>query len=149
MHEFAIVQRIVDMCLTVARQNNARELIEINLEIGDFSLIIEHMVERAFDILKKGTIAENAALVMKRTPGILLCEDCGKESEIWFEYAKNMEDVEGKEAIDDYEKNITASNAMSGNSTFGRNLFRCKACQSRNTNLIKGKNILIKNIRVN
>ncbi|MHA1197476.1 MAG: hydrogenase/urease maturation nickel metallochaperone HypA, partial [Promethearchaeota archaeon] len=41
MHEFSVISQIVRTCLRVARQNNATSISEINLEIGDFALIVE------------------------------------------------------------------------------------------------------------
>ncbi|MHA1329222.1 MAG: hydrogenase/urease maturation nickel metallochaperone HypA [Promethearchaeota archaeon] len=62
MHEFTVVSQIFKKCMDVARVNNATSISEINLEIGDFALIVEEYAQKAFDILKKDTIANNAVL---------------------------------------------------------------------------------------
>ncbi|MHA1471811.1 MAG: hydrogenase maturation nickel metallochaperone HypA/HybF, partial [Promethearchaeota archaeon] len=81
MHEFSMVNQIFRKCLEVAKKNNATRISEINLEVGDFALIVEIYAHQAFDTLKKDTIAENAKLIIKRTPGVLHCNSCQQNSE--------------------------------------------------------------------
>ncbi|MHA1782468.1 MAG: hydrogenase maturation nickel metallochaperone HypA/HybF [Promethearchaeota archaeon] len=149
MHEFSVMSQIVRTCLRVARQNNATSISEINLEIGDFALIVEIYAQQAFNILKKGTIAENAVLNIKRTPGVLYCNSCKQKSEIWFNKEKEKAANEGRlEEYEQYEKLITEQSLLRGNPNLGRNLFHCRKCGSADTNLIEGKGVIIKNIRL-
>lgn len=149
MHEFSMVNQLFRRCLQVAKQNNATTLSEINLEIGDFALIVEIYAQQAFDTLKKGTIAENAVLTIKRTPGILHCNSCNQQSEIWFNKEKEKAASEGRlEEYEEYEKAITEESLLRGNPNLGRNLFHCRKCNSSDTNLIEGKGVFIKNIRI-
>jgi Zn finger protein HypA/HybF involved in hydrogenase expression len=137
------------MCLEIARKNNATSLKEINLEIGDFALIVEIYVQQAFDTLKKGTIAENAVLNMRRTPGVLHCNSCQQNSEIWFNEEKEKAANEGRlEEYEQYEKSVTEESLLKGNPNLGGNLFHCRICDSSDTNLIKGKGVVIKDIRI-
>lgn len=149
MHEFSMVNQIFRKCLDVARQNNATSISEVNLEVGDFALIVEIYAQQAFDTLKKGTIAENAVLNIKRTPGVLHCNSCQQESEIWFNKEKEKAANEGRlEEYEQYEKAMTEESLLKGNPNLGKNLFHCRKCGSADTNLVKGKGVLIKNIRL-
>jgi len=149
MHEFSIMSQIFKKCLEVAKMNNASRLSEINLEIGDFALIVEIYAEQAFDVLKKGTIAENAVLNIKRTPGVIHCNSCQQDSEIWFSKEKEKAAKEGRlDEYEQYEKTITKEAIMLGDPNLGRNVFHCRKCDSSDTILIKGKGVLIKNIRI-
>ena len=47
-----------------------------------------------------------------------------------------------------YEQDVTPNQVLSGKSDFGSNLFQCPHCRSNNTDLIKGKSIMIKNIKI-
>jgi hydrogenase nickel insertion protein HypA len=144
-----MVNQIFRKCLDVAKQNNATSLSEINLEIGDFALIVEIYAQQAFDTLKKGTIAENAVLNIKRTPGVLHCNSCSQNSEIWFDKEKEKAATEGRlEEYEQYEKAITQESLLKGNPNLGRNVFHCRKCDSSDTNLVEGKGVLIKNIRL-
>jgi Zn finger protein HypA/HybF involved in hydrogenase expression len=133
----------------VAKMNNATTISEVNLEVGDFALIVEIYAKQAFDTLKKGTIAENATLNIKRTPGVLHCNSCQQDSKIWFNEEKDKAASEGRlEEYEQYEKSITEDSLLRGNPNLGRNLFHCRACGNSDTNLIEGKGVVIKDIRI-
>jgi len=149
MHEFSMVNQIFKKCLDVAKKNNATSLSEVNIEVGDFALIVEIYAHQAFDTLKKGTIAENAILNIKRTPGVLYCNSCQQKSEIWFNNEKEKAANEGRlEEYEQYEKAVTEESLLQGNPNLGTNLFHCRKCGSSDTNLIEGKGITIRNIRI-
>jgi hydrogenase nickel incorporation protein HypA/HybF len=149
MHEFTVVSQIFRKCLQVAKMNNATSISEINLEVGDFALIVESYAQKAFDILKKDTIAKNAVLNIKRTPGVIHCNSCGQKSEIWFNLEKEKAAKEGRlEEYEQYEKEVTKESILIGNPNLGTNLFHCRKCKSSDTNLIEGKGIVIKDIRI-
>ena len=148
MHEFSMVNQIFRKCLEVAKANNATKISEINLEVGDFALIVEIYAQQAFDTLKKGTIAENAKLVIKRTPGVIQCGSCQKNSEIWFSKAKEQAANEGRlEEYEKYEKEVAEKSILKADPNLGTNIFHCRHCDSSNTTLIEGKGITIRNIR--
>ncbi len=148
MHEFALVQNILGRCFRVANQNNATEITDIVLEVGDFSLVIEHMFQQSFNTLRRETIAESAILHITRTPGVIHCNECKEDSEIWWNTAVQEFNPEHKKSIKNYEQNVTPTEVLTGQSDFGKNLFQCPNCRSNNTVLIKGKSIMIKNIKV-
>jgi hydrogenase nickel incorporation protein HypA/HybF len=148
MHEFSMVNQIFKRCLEVARQNNATKISEINLEVGDFALIVEIYAQQAFDILKKGSIAENAILDIKRTPGVIHCNSCQQNSEIWFSKEKEKAANEGRlEEYEKYEKIVAEKSLLEADPNLGTNIFHCRKCNSSNTTLIAGKGIVIKGIR--
>lgn len=149
MHEFSMVNQIFKKCLEVAKVNNATSISEINLEVGDFALIVEIYAQQAFDTLKKGTIAENAVLNIKRTPGVIHCNSCQQNSEIWFNKEKEKAANEGRlEEYEQYEKEVAKESLLTGNPNLGRNLFHCRKCDNSDTNLIEGKGVIIRNIRI-
>ena len=149
MHEFSVMNQIFKKCLEVARINNASRISEINLEVGDFALIVENFAQRAFEILKKDSIAADGILNIKRTPGVIRCNSCHQDSEIWFSIEKEKAAQSGKLAeYEEYEKNVAKDSLFEKNPNLGRNIFQCRKCASTDTILIKGKEIVIKNIRI-
>ena len=149
MHEFAMVNQIFKKCLEVAKLNNATSISEVNLEVGDFALIVEIYVQKAFDTLKKDTIAENAILNIKRTPGVIHCNSCQQNSEIWFSLEKEKAANEGRLVeYEQYEKDVAEKSFLEADPNLGTNIFHCRKCNSSNTTLIKGKGVLIKDIRI-
>jgi hydrogenase nickel insertion protein HypA len=148
MHEYSLADNILKTCIASANQYNAKIIKEVHLELGDFALIVEHMLEECFRIASSGSIASEAKLIMKRTPGVLKCNDCGKSSEIWFEEEKKKEEEDSKKSLEIYEEGIAKASGVSGYKNLGINLFQCKHCGSKNTELAGGKEIKIKNIKV-
>jgi hydrogenase nickel incorporation protein HypA/HybF len=149
MHEFSMVSQIFKKCLEVAKRNNATSISEINLEVGDFALIVEDYAKKAFDIMKKGSIAENAVLNIKRTPGVIHCKSCQQNSEIWFNKEKEQAANEGRlEEYEEYEKAVAEESFLQANPNLETNIFHCRKCNSSDTTLIKGKGIVIKDLRI-
>ena len=143
-----MVNQIFRKCLEVARKNNATKISEVNLEVGDFALIVEIYAQQAFAILKKGSIAENAILDIKRTPGVIHCNSCQQNSEIWFSKEKEKAANEGRlEEYEKYEKNVAEKSLLEADPNLGTNIFHCRKCDSSNTTLIAGKGITIRNLR--
>lgn len=79
MHEYAIVQSIIEIAAREAKNADAGKIIEIKLAIGDLSSIIDESVSMYFDIISKGTAAEGARLVFRRIPAVFECTYCGNE----------------------------------------------------------------------
>ena len=121
---------------------------DIDLEVGDFSLVIEHMFQQSFHTLRMNSLAENAVLHITRTPGVVQCNSCGKQTEIWWKTVVQDNDSSHQNSIQNYEQNVTPNDILSGKSDFGHNMFQCPHCKSNDTELIKGKSIVIKNIKV-
>jgi len=143
-----MINQIFRKCIDVAKANNATKISEINLEVGDFALIVEIYAQQAFDTLKKDTIAENAKLIIKRTPGVIHCNSCQQNSEIWFSKAKEKAATEGRlEEYEKYEKEVAEKTILKADPNLGTNIFHCRKCDSSNTTLTAGKGITIRSLR--
>jgi hydrogenase nickel incorporation protein HypA/HybF len=148
MHkEFSIIKDIFKKCIEIANSNEISYINEIHIEVGDFALFTEIYAQEAFDTFKKGTIAEDALLIIKRTPGILQCKSCDQISEIWLDNEKEKAALNGR--LEEYElnsKHDTEESLLRGDLESLRKVFNCRKCNSSDTNLIKGKEVLFKNI---
>jgi len=54
--------------LKYAQECKARRVVSIHLQVGELRDVVEEWVQRYFDYLSEGTIAEGSKLVFKRTP---------------------------------------------------------------------------------
>jgi hydrogenase nickel insertion protein HypA len=146
MHEFAVADQIFRSCIETANHHNVPKILEINVELGDFTLVVEELLIYSFNVVKKqSSVTEESELVITRTPGIIECLDCKKESEIWFNEEEKDVAEEKPDEFDVFSQKVHLNKDMRFMSV---NLFRCKQCKSRNTNLIAGKDIKVKNIKV-
>jgi hydrogenase nickel incorporation protein HypA/HybF len=76
MHELSVTQSILDISLEYARNNQAKQIVAIQLQIGEVTDFDDDWIQRYFDFVSKGTIAEGAKLRITRTPAKLQCQAC-------------------------------------------------------------------------
>jgi hydrogenase nickel incorporation protein HypA/HybF len=76
MHELSVTQSILDIALDYANRNQAAKIVEIHLQIGDITDFEDEWMQRYFDFVSKGTIAEGAKLKITRVPAQLKCGHC-------------------------------------------------------------------------
>ncbi len=146
MHEFAVADQIFRSCIDTAYHHKVDKILEVNVELGDFTLVVEELLTYSFNIVKKQSpIMEVTELIITRTPGIIECNDCKKTSEIWFNEEQEEVPKEEADQLDKFTQKVHLNKDMRFMSV---NLFKCKHCNSRNTDLLSGKNIQIKNIKV-
>ncbi len=81
MHELSLAVSIIETAVKAAKEHNAKKILEINLEIGDFTVVSEDRLRFALEITSKDTIAEDAKINIERTPGRIRCKKCGYEGE--------------------------------------------------------------------
>jgi hydrogenase nickel incorporation protein HypA/HybF len=82
MHEMGVTQSILSIVLDQAKQNGAKRVIQVNLEIGEMTNIVSDCVEFYFDIISKETIASGAKLVIESVPLQSKCAACGNVFEV-------------------------------------------------------------------
>ena len=104
--------------------NNARKITEIRLEIGEFTFINPQQLQFVFEIAAKDSLAEGAQLVITKTPGKIKCSKCG--------YAGGLK-YTGEE--------IHSTTAI-------QFVLDCPKCESKETEIIGGRELRIKDIKV-
>ncbi|MCD7819752.1 MAG: hydrogenase maturation nickel metallochaperone HypA [Lachnospiraceae bacterium] len=77
MHEMALVRKVVDIVIEKAEAAGASEVRAVHLVIGEARDIVEDYFEGLFQYLARGTIAENAEMVIYRVPYTVRCNQCG------------------------------------------------------------------------
>lgn len=77
MHELPVTESILKVVLRHGEEAGASRIVSVSLRIGELSDIVEEWLQRYFDYLSRGTIAEGAALRIERAPVIFRCEGCG------------------------------------------------------------------------
>ncbi len=80
MHEYSIVQSLLDSCQEYATQNDALKITKVVVKIGVMSGVEPQLLETAFDTFKEETICKEAKFVMSIQPIVILCLTCKKES---------------------------------------------------------------------
>ena len=118
MHKATIVQNILNLSLETAEEYNAQKITEINVEIGKLNQITGDQLNFIFNILSKGTIAENANLYINETDASIKCYNC---------------DFNGQ--IDKIDKEMIP-------------MVLCPECGSHRVNVLDGNDIILGNITI-
>ncbi|TFG16720.1 MAG: hydrogenase maturation nickel metallochaperone HypA [Promethearchaeota archaeon] len=121
MHEFSFAYQIFKVAEATAIKYNAKKISEVYLEIGELTLIVPELLKQSFKMATTGSIAEGAELKIEILPGKVRCRDCNQVSTVTI----------------NEEAQLT-----------GLQLFQCKHCKSKNTEIIEGKKANVKNIKI-
>lgn len=82
MHEYSVVQALLNQCEEVAEQNNASKITKVICKIGVMSGIEIHLLQVAFDTFKEGTLCDGAIFVINAQKLKVRCRECQEEYEI-------------------------------------------------------------------
>jgi len=82
MHEYSVVQALLNQCEDVAKQNKATKVTKVICKIGVMSGIETHLLQVAFDTFKEGTICNDALFVQNVQKLKLECKDCANVFEV-------------------------------------------------------------------
>lgn len=113
MHELSLCDDLLGQVVAIAAQQNAQSVESITVQIGALSGVEPILLESAFDLIKAGTVAEQAQLIMQTSPVIVLCRMCGAQSEVTV------------------------------------NRLLCNACQSHETTLLSGDELILASVALN
>ena len=78
MHEVSMMQNTLDIAIAQARKNGATKIDRLTMNIGELAGVIPEALEFAFEVLIRGTMAENAQLEIKNIPVVCYCQECDR-----------------------------------------------------------------------
>jgi hydrogenase nickel incorporation protein HypA/HybF len=81
MHELSIAQSVIDIAEAIAKEQNARHVHAIKVRLGEFTTIAREALEFAFEVARRGSVAENATLEIEIVPMVIQCVMCGRIAE--------------------------------------------------------------------
>ncbi|MCL5736264.1 MAG: hydrogenase maturation nickel metallochaperone HypA [Actinobacteria bacterium] len=76
MHEMSICRSMLGIVLARAKQHQVGRVLEVRIEVGALRGIVPEHLEHYFQFLRKGTVAEDATLVVDTVPGEAQCQQC-------------------------------------------------------------------------
>lgn len=82
MHELQVTEQILRVALQHTEGRNVERILKIHLRIGELSDLEGIWIQRYFDHLSEGTLAENAQLMIEKVPIVLECGYCGAMVEV-------------------------------------------------------------------
>ena len=82
MHEYSIVQALINQCEDIAKENQATKITKVVTKIGAMSGVETHLLQSAFDTFKEATMCDGAEFIINYQKIKLRCLDCDEEFEI-------------------------------------------------------------------
>lgn len=76
MHEYSIVQALLDSCEEHAEKNDAKKIIKVIIKVGVLSGVEPQLLTTAFNTFKEGTICDSAQFVLNHQKVIIECLEC-------------------------------------------------------------------------
>jgi hydrogenase nickel incorporation protein HypA/HybF len=110
VHELSLCDDLLDQVVAIAAQHHAQSVESITVRIGALSGVEPALLESAFAMIRVGTVAEQAHIIMQTSPVTVLCRKCGAQSEV------------------------------------AANRLLCNACQSADTTLISGDELILASV---
>jgi len=80
MHEMSIARSLFKLLNEAASKKKAKSITNISVNVGRFAGVETELLQRAFEVLVQGTIAENSELQITIIDFTLLCKTCGKKT---------------------------------------------------------------------
>jgi hydrogenase nickel incorporation protein HypA/HybF len=80
MHEYSIVQSLLDSCEENAKENNSDKITKVVVKIGVMSGVEPDLLQTAFDTFKEGTMCESCDFVINIQPIVIKCNECNTTS---------------------------------------------------------------------
>ena len=80
MHEYSIVQSLLDSCEEHVEKNEAQKVTKVVVKIGVMSGVEPDLLKTAFDTFKEESVCHNAEFVMNIQPIVVKCRECLNES---------------------------------------------------------------------
>ena len=77
MHEMSLVRSVVEIVTEEAEAAGAARVKKVHIVIGEGRDIVVDIFESLFQFLARGTVAENAEVVIQSRPYTVRCNACG------------------------------------------------------------------------
>jgi hydrogenase nickel incorporation protein HypA/HybF len=107
VHELSVVAGLFDLLEDLAREHKALKITLVKLRVGKLSGVVPELLESAFDVYRKGTIAEEARLEIEVVPVRVRCRACEGEAFMEDDFTcrgcggRDIEILEGRELVVD------------------------------------------------
>lgn len=82
MHEYSIVQSLIESCEEHAKVNSASKVTKVVVKIGVMSGVEPHLLREAFELFKEETICHGCEFVMNIQKVKIECGSCALTSEL-------------------------------------------------------------------
>ena len=80
MHEYSIVQSLIDQCEEHAQQNEAKKVTKVIVKIGALCGVEVELLKTAFNTFKEQTVCNDAEFIVNYQKVVIECQVCGENT---------------------------------------------------------------------
>ena len=80
MHELSVAHSLLELIEEHSKANDASSVLSVKIQVGRLSGIEPELLESAFDVVKRDSVAHDAKLIMDVVDVRIRCNHCQKES---------------------------------------------------------------------
>ena len=77
MHELAVTKGLLKICLEEGEKHKIEKINKINIKVGELTVLVPDCISYYFNIVARGTIAENTEINVEKIPVEIECNECG------------------------------------------------------------------------
>jgi len=119
MHELSMAEAIVETVLDVAKKNDAQEIVEVTIEVGELTMLNPEQVRFLLGVLVEDTLLEDAEIIIEEVPVEIKCRNC------------EFTGLANTDGSDHYLAIVL-----------------CPKCDERNVEILKGRECNVKTIKI-
>lgn len=82
MHELSLLENVREILEDYAYDQQFSKVHQVTLEIGNLSCVEPEALRFGFDVVMKGSLAEQAELIIRELPGLGECRQCHQSFEM-------------------------------------------------------------------
>jgi len=82
MHELSLLENVREILEDHAIRQHFSKVNQVTLAVGKLSCVESDALRFGFDVVMKGSLAENAELIVMELPGLGECRECRQQMEI-------------------------------------------------------------------
>jgi hydrogenase nickel incorporation protein HypA/HybF len=79
VHEYSVVQALMERVLAEARARGATAVHRLSVRIGELSGIEPELLASAYTLVKDNGLCDASELDIRRVPAVWACRDCGQQ----------------------------------------------------------------------
>jgi hydrogenase nickel incorporation protein HypA/HybF len=80
MHEYSIVQSLLESCEQHTRENESQKVTKVIVKIGVLSGVEPTLLQTSFDTFKEKTVCDGAEFIINHQKVVIECLSCDTES---------------------------------------------------------------------
>ncbi len=90
MHEFSVMNQIVNAVLEEVKNHNVKSVDEVHLEIGELTFLGHEQMRFAYQILTEKNMLKDSKIIISEKKAKIKCSQCGYNGKIRYDYESSF-----------------------------------------------------------